>query len=123
MTEMLPPASVVRTSLHGSDDGGTPQRLYSDVRLGYLAGAGPGAHLVQFYDEETFLCDAVAEYASAGLAAGDPIVIIATAAHQRAFAAALRPRSFDLDHAQASRQLTLLDADETLAKFMRGGAP
>ncbi len=119
---MPPSARVVRNSLLEGDDR-APQHLYPDVRLGYLAGAGPAEHLVQFYDEETFLCDTVCEYASAGFAAGDPIVIIATAAHQRAFAHALRARSFDLDHAQASRQLTLLDADQTLAKFMRGGDP
>jgi PAS domain S-box-containing protein len=94
----------------------------ADFRLGYVAGV-PAAHLVQFYEDDEFLCETVCEYASAGLATGEPVVIIATADHQQAFANALRAKSFDVDHAQVSGQLTMLDADETLAQFMRGGAP
>jgi PAS domain S-box-containing protein len=81
------------------------------------------AHLVQFYDDDEFLCDAVCEYVSAGLAGGEPVVVIATAAHRAAFNDVLGEKSIDLERARARRDRTLLDAEETLAKFMRGGAP
>jgi PAS domain S-box-containing protein len=112
----------IRTTSIPSSAEATPHPALLDFRLGYLAGV-PAAHLVQFYDDDEFLCETVCEYASAGLAAGEPVVIIATADHQKAFADALRAKSFDVDRARASRQLTLLDADETLAQFMRGDAP
>src|SRR4051794_5179495 len=99
------------TAIHSSASVSGVHLAHSDVRLGYVAGARPAAHLVQFYEEEEFLCETVCEYASAGLASGEPIVIIATPAHLDAFSDALRANSFDLERAQASRQLTLLDAD------------
>lgn len=105
------------------DAADVPQHSESGVRLAYVANAGPRAHLVQFYDEEQFLCEAVCAYVSEGFATGEPVIIIATAAHQKAFSEALRGSAIDVEQACASRQLTLLDAHETLAKFMRGGAP
>lgn len=118
MIATLPSTSSVQSAQRGASD-----RLPPDVRLGYLAGAGRGAHVVQFYDDDDFLCETISEYAAGGLTAGEPIVIIATVAHQKGIMHALRAKSFDLDAARASRQLTLLDAEETLAKFMRGGGP
>jgi PAS domain S-box-containing protein len=122
MTATHSPAIGVRSVLPGRVPAALHQS-YPDVRLGYLAGAGPSAHLVQFYDEEKFLCETVCEYVLAGFASGEPIIIIATAAHLEAFTNALRVNSFDWERARASRQLTLLDADETLATFMRDGVP
>jgi hypothetical protein len=120
MTQIASPASF-RSGLH-AEVGALPHS-HTAVRLGYLAGAGPRAHFVQFYDDEKLLCDTVYEYVSAGFASGAPIIIIATARHQKTFTDTLRANSFDVDHARASGQLTLLDAHETLAKFMRGAAP
>jgi PAS domain S-box-containing protein len=94
-----------------------------DLRRRLLVGAEHGAHLVQFYDEEAFLCDTVADYVAAGIGFGQPVIVIATQAHRERFVAALRERSLDPDHARATGLLTLLDADETLALFMRDGAP
>ena len=45
------------------------------------------AHAVQFYDEDGFLTQAVAQYLSAGLRAGDRVIVIATEAHRNAFLA------------------------------------
>jgi PAS domain S-box-containing protein len=121
MTGLSLASGIRNVPLGGAE--GVHEHSPSDVRLAYLAGVAPAAHLVQFYDGAEFLCEAVCAFVSAGFAAGEPIIIIATAAHQKAFTAALRANSFDVEHARASRQLTLLDAHETLAQFMRDGAP
>jgi PAS domain S-box-containing protein len=84
---------------------------------------GAGAHVVQFYDDDAFLADMVCGYIAAGLAAGDPIVIIATPAHLEAFEARLSRRAIDVERAVRTRLLTFLDAGETLAALMRGRMP
>jgi signal transduction histidine kinase len=81
----------------------------------------PHHHAVQFYEEEGFLFDTVGEFVGAGLRAGDRIVIIATTAHHAGFAQRLDESV--VDSAIASGQLTILDARETLAKFMIGDMP
>jgi PAS domain S-box-containing protein len=122
MTATSSHISGIRSVMPGDAAGA---RLHSrpDLRVGYFAGAPHRSHLVQFYEEEEFLCDSVCEFVSTGFAIDGPIIIIATAPHQKAFTETLRANSFDVEHARASRQLTLLDAHETLAKFMRGGMP
>jgi PAS domain S-box-containing protein len=80
-------------------------------------------HIVQFYESDDFLCDTVANFLGAGLEAGEPLLVIATAAHREAFRGRLALRGFDVEGACNSGQLTLLDARETLATFMVGGMP
>lgn len=80
-------------------------------------------HIVQFYEKESFLCDAVAQFLAVGLAAGEPACVIATEDHRRAVAARLANRGLHLDEARANGQLVWLDARETLAKFMVGDMP
>ncbi|HEU4727830.1 MAG TPA: GAF domain-containing protein [Kofleriaceae bacterium] len=81
-------------------------------------------HSVQFYDDEQVLHDAASEFLRAGLAAGEPLVIIATPAHCDAFAAMLAERAgstrADLE---AAGMVTLLDARTTLDSFLVGGMP
>jgi hypothetical protein len=80
-------------------------------------------HAVQLYDDESFLLDSVGDFLASGLAAGQPLIVIATAPHQHAFCDRLSSRSFDVARAQAAGQLTLLDAHETLEEIMVGKAP
>src|SRR5437764_14054961 len=42
-------------------------------------------HAVQFYENEAFLATVVAEFLATGLTAGEPIIVIATTPHCRAF--------------------------------------
>ena len=78
-------------------------------------------HSVQFYEDETFLVRTLREFLTAGLKAGDRIVVIATKSHRDAFLAALDQRR--AREAIANGQLTLLDATESLSKFMVGDMP
>jgi PAS domain S-box-containing protein len=83
-----------------------------------VASPGAPAHLVQFYDDDRALADAVARFVAVGLDAGEPVVLIATESHRDAFTVRLRAAGVDLDDALASGLLVLLDARETLGKFM-----
>ncbi|HEV2641801.1 MAG TPA: MEDS domain-containing protein, partial [Candidatus Elarobacter sp.] len=79
--------------------------------------------MVQFYEDEPFLAGAVAEFLGAGLAAAQPLLVVATRSHRKAFAKELTTRGFDVTRAEHSGQLTWLDAHDTLAAFMDGASP
>jgi signal transduction histidine kinase len=80
-------------------------------------------HIVQFYEDDAFLCDSVAQFLSIGLAAGEPVCVVATPEHRAAFAARLARRGLDIDESRARGQLAWLDAGDTLARFMVGDMP
>jgi signal transduction histidine kinase len=84
--------------------------------------AGP-SHIVQFYEDDDFLCDSVVQFLAVGLAAGECVCVVATEAHRLAFRARLERRGFDVDAARANGQLVWLDAGETLTRFMVGDGP
>jgi PAS domain S-box-containing protein len=79
------------------------------------------SHVVQFFEEEPFLFEAVARFLGAGLDAGDALVIIATPEHTEGFLARLDDARVKL--AVAEGRLHFLDARETLAQFMVKGSP
>ena len=75
------------------------------------------SHFVQFYESEAFLATVVADFAAAGLDAGDAVLLVAMPEHRAAFLTELRSRGADVD------RLVLLDARETLAAFLGDGMP
>jgi signal transduction histidine kinase len=80
-------------------------------------------HIVQFYEDPAFLFDVVVQFLDAGFQAGEPAVIIATEAHRAGFAQRLTAKGFDVERACKDGRLVLLDARDTLARFMAGGLP
>lgn len=82
-----------------------------------------GAHLVEFYETDAFLVDSVRDYLAAGLAEGETVAVVATAAHQRLFGDALVAIGVDVATAQSRGQYLALDAAEMLATFMVRGWP
>lgn len=75
-----------------------------------------GDHVVQVYQDDEFLEEAVSGYLRPGLAAGEAAIVIAVPEHCARFAS--------LDPAAVARgQMVLLDAEETLGTFMRDGLP
>lgn len=80
-------------------------------------------HAVRFYEDDASLCRLVAEFAGDGLAAGEPVVIIATAAHADGIKAGLATLAFDPASRESHGELLFLDADQALATFMKDGAP
>jgi hypothetical protein len=80
-------------------------------------------HDVQFYRSEAYLTRTVVDFLAAGVAAGQPIVVIATEAHRSRFADGLRARGLDIDELSWGRLAVWLDARETLASFMVADRP
>ena len=85
--------------------------------------AATSEHTVQFYEDESFLRETVARYLGAGLIDDEPVVVIATEPHRRAFQESLAAKGVDVARACASGRLTFLDARATLDSFMVDGAP
>ena len=87
----------------------------------------PGdSHFVQFYEDDEFIVDEVADFLDEALRAGDTAILIATPAHRAQLAKRLR----GLGSATAAGtsdwypgELVTLDAREALAKLMVDGAP
>lgn len=77
-------------------------------------------HLVHFYETEASLYDAVAHFSTTGIAAGEPVIYIATPAHRSALLKRLKRNGCRIESAVASGQLTLLDARQTLSRFSVG---
>ena len=82
-----------------------------------------GDHFVQVYQDEVFLCKTVAEYAGTGLRRGEGVLIIATASHRAAFLGQLESDGVSTKDALERGRFILLDAEETLGKFMLGDLP
>jgi PAS domain S-box-containing protein len=83
----------------------------------------PCDHLVQFYEDDGLLCAAVTKFLGDGFTAGDSLVVIATQPHSQAFRRQLESMGFDVGRACESGQLTFLDANAELSRFMRNGEP
>jgi signal transduction histidine kinase len=80
-------------------------------------------HFVQFYETDRFLVETLSEFIGAGLGAGEAAIVVATQAHREELDERLQSARLDVVAARASGQYVVLDAAETLAKFMVEGSP
>jgi hypothetical protein len=78
-------------------------------------------HDVHFYPSDASLSQVVASFLSEGVRAGQPLVVIATPAHRKAFEEKLRTLHPEFDSREAAT--VWLDARDTLASFMEGPMP
>jgi len=78
----------------------------------------PHDHEVSFYDHDVDVVVEVARFVTQGLAAGEHVIVLATAEHRAAIDALLPPEGL-----QAPGRYVALDAAEVLATFMVDGAP
>jgi hypothetical protein len=90
---------------------------------GLLHDAAPCDHIVQLYQDEEFLNRAVCRFAAAALTHGEALILVPTAAHWEAFCPRLEAEGVDIKAAQQQGQLTVVDADELLPRFMEGKMP
>jgi anti-sigma regulatory factor (Ser/Thr protein kinase) len=88
-----------------------------DIRL------ADGDHVVQFYGAETELTSAVVGYLSGAARDGDAVIVIATPEHRDAFDVALRVAGVEVDDLRARGRLVVVDAAETLSRFMVDDVP
>lgn len=84
---------------------------------------GQREHVVQFYEDESFLASTAARFIGGGIRAGDNALVIARQSTITSFRDLLTAGAIDLDRVIHSRQLVVLDAEETLARFMDGDMP
>ncbi len=80
-----------------------------------------GGHVVQFYGHEEELADRVAGYLLGALQGDGVAVVIATAAHRRAFEGRLTQAGVDLAAAVRAGTYRALDAGDMLRALMTGG--
>lgn len=81
------------------------------------------AHIVQFYEDDSFLVTEVSRFLGMALGAGDSGIIIGTKAHREAIVQRLRANGLNPDVAIRQGRFVSLEAAETLAKFMIAGLP
>jgi len=84
---------------------------------------GRNDHFVQFYDADDHLANSVAEYFVHGLRAGEACLMVATRAHRDTITEKIR--SFEPDFQQYVNEgnFVVLDAVETLSKFIVRSRP
>jgi len=95
--------------------GGTWDRVVAD--------AAPRDHIVQLYQDQEFLNRAVCRFAGAALANGEGIILVPTLTHWNAFRPRLEAEGVDVEAARERGQLTVVDADDFLPRFMRDAMP
>jgi hypothetical protein len=78
---------------------------------------------VQLYQEKAFLNRAVCRFVGAGLTNGESIVLVSTLPHWNGFHARLEGLGMNVEAARRRGQLTVVDADELLPRFMRDAMP
>jgi hypothetical protein len=88
-----------------------------------LAEPGEDGHIVQLYQDEEFYGEAISHFAAEGMARGESIILVATKPHWQNISRRLRSKGLDLEARFREGQLTLLDADDTLPRFMVGEVP
>jgi PAS domain S-box-containing protein len=87
-----------------------------------VAGARQG-HMVQFYGEDAALIDGVSAYIGEALEEGNAALVLTTAEHREALRKHLEARALDMPRAMAEGRYVVLDAAETLSKFILEGWP
>jgi hypothetical protein len=105
----------------GHDPGGALQ--LGESWDGLLGSAGPRDHIVQLYQDQQFLNRAVCRFAAGAIANGEGVILVPTTAHWDAFRPRLEAEGVDVKAAQGRGQLTVVDADELLPRFMRDAMP
>lgn len=88
-----------------------------------LHDAAPTEHIVQLYQDDQFLNRAVCRFAAAALAHGEGVILVPTPAHWEAFCPRLEAEGVNIGEAQARGQLTVVDANELLPRFMDRDMP
>lgn len=87
----------------------------SSVSAAYGGAGSPDAHVVLLYDDPRNLVDGVTAYTGCALLHGEAVLVVVTAEHRSAFAAALTARGLAVDRLRGSGQYLELDADQVLS--------
>jgi hypothetical protein len=97
-----------------------PARHGAEIFWSELA---PCEHLVQFYDSDGTLLDALESFVAAGIANGEGVALIATPGHLNSLRRRLVGRGLDLIAAENEDRYIALTAKEALSEFLFDGWP
>ena len=86
-------------------------------------GGSPVRHEIQLYSNDALLMEGFADFAAAELRAGKATLVAATESHRTGILEILKARIVDVDDAVGRGILILVDAAETLSKFMGDDMP
>ena len=78
-------------------------------------------HFVQFYERDEFIIDSLCKFVTAGLEAGETVLIAATDDHLNALNSCLSQRGLDVVAAITTRNYVTLSAEKTLAQIKKDG--
>ncbi len=92
-----------------------------DGRAGVTSGGH--AHSVQFYGEDAALINGISAYIEESLQQRNAALVVATRSHREQLTKRLTERGLNLSVALTEGRFVLLDADETLSKFIQEGWP
>ena len=98
------------------------ERINSDSSV-FWAEMTPCEHLVQIYEDDEAFLNTLEGFIADGLQSGDGVVVIATAPHIKGLGERLELRGIDVDAARKNDTYVVLDADETLPRFIDNGWP
>lgn len=88
-----------------------------------LAEPGPDGHIVQLYQDPEFYGEAISHFAAEGFTRGESIILVATASNWKNISGRLCAKGFDVEALRRQGQLNVLDADQTLPRFLRHDMP
>jgi hypothetical protein len=85
----------------------------------------PGAtdRIAQVYRDQAFFMEAVLRFVSAGLRQGEGMMLVMRNPNWNALAGRLAAQGVDVERAVERGQISVHDADETLARLMKDGMP
>ena len=89
----------------------------------YVPMTGVSEHHVQLFDSSKSLAETVSGFLMAGSDRGEPLLIVARPYHRQLLTERLESRGLNLRNATMARRVVILDAQETLDKFMRQDTP
>src|SRR5215471_5938259 len=104
----------MRLELEPQEDGVRKREPWDRV----VADAGPCDHIVQLYQDQDFLSRAVCRFAGAAIANGEGIILVPTLAHWNGIRPRLEAEGVNVEAARERGQLTVVDADELLPRFI-----
>jgi hypothetical protein len=84
----------------------------------FWAEIAPNEHVVQIYENDVSFLNLLTDFVIDGIKTNDCVVIIATKIHRAALSERLLNEGYSLAILTTRTQLIMLDAEETLSKFM-----
>lgn len=101
----------------------SPSLLYRSAVDVFWAELSACDHCLQIYESDAAFLDALEAFVAGGIRTGEAIIVIATEPHRRDLERRLRANAFDVSNAVRQDQLIMLDASQTLSRFMIDGWP